>query len=163
MHNRLATPLVSDINITPLTDVMLVLLVIFMIASPFLQEQEKEGEEFKVPKVETAIPLGEAEHLLVVYPDGSLVLDEVAIDKPALGPTLVQLADDLKATGSVEGLKLYIAADETVTWKQLADVMSIAKQSKIEKIGMVQELLKGELPPPVEEKPVETAPVTEGG
>lgn len=153
----------SDINITPLTDVMLVLLIIFMIASPFLRKQEKEGEELKVPKVETAIPLGEAEHLLVINVDGMLVLDDVPIEKASLGPTLEQLADALKASGSVEGLKLYIAADEKVTWKQLAEVMSIAKQSKIEKIGMVQELLAGELPPPPEEKPAEMAPSTEGG
>jgi biopolymer transport protein ExbD len=163
MHNRLVTPLVSDINITPLTDVMLVLLIIFMIASPFLRKEEKEGEELKVPKVETAIPLGEAEHLLVINADGTLVLDEMPIEKASLGPTLEQLAKALKDTGSVEGLKLYIAADEKVTWKQLAEVMSIAKLSKIERLGMVQELLTGELPPLPEEKAEETAPVPEGG
>ncbi len=152
---RMATPLVSEINITPLTDVMLVLLIIFMIASPFLKTQEKEGEELRVPKVETAVPLGEAEHLLVIQKDGSLVLDDQPITREELSPTLLQWAQQLKDAGEPEGLKLYIAADEDVSWRELADIMSIAKRSSVERLAMVQELMTGEKPPEPAPPPAE--------
>ena len=142
---KISTPLVNEINITPFTDVILVLLIIFMIASPFLQVEEEEGEELRVPQVETAVPLGEAEHLLVMMADGSLILDDNPIDKVSLSPILEKWADDLKASGEVEGLKLYIAAEEEVTWKDLAEVMSIAKISKVERLGMVEELVSGDV------------------
>ena len=143
MH-RMSTPLVSDINITPLTDVMLVLLIIFMIASPFLHVEEEEGEELRVPKVETAVPIGEAEHLLEMRADGSFILDENPVVKEELSPILEKWASDLKEAGEVEGLKLYIAAEEEVTWKELAEVMSIAKLASVERLAMVEELVIGE-------------------
>jgi biopolymer transport protein TolR len=136
----------GEINITPLTDVMLVLMIIFMIASPFLHVQEKEGEDFQVPKVDTAIPLGESEHLLKVQADGTLLLNDQPVTMEVLDNSLRQWVDELADANSREGLKLFIAADNAVTWKQLAEVMSVAKLAGVEKIGMVEELI-GEAPP----------------
>ncbi len=143
---RLATPLMGEINITPLTDVMLVLMIIFMIASPFLHVEEEQGEDLQVPKVDTAIPLGKTEHLLKVQADGSLLLNDQPVTMEVLDNSLRQWVDELVDTNSREGLKLFIAADEAVTWKQLAEVMSVAKLAGVEKIGMVEQLI-GDAPP----------------
>ena len=124
---------------------MLVLLIIFMIASPFMNVEEEEGEDLNVPKVTTAVNLGESEHLLVINTDGTLLLNETHVNRQELDSFLVQLVDQKTESGEIEGLKLYIAADETVTWKNLAEIMSIAKNAGVEKIGMVEELIEGEI------------------
>lgn len=152
---KLSTPLMSDINITPLTDVMLVLLIIFMIASPFLTVEEEEGEEMNVPKTETAINLGEAEHLLFIQADGALILDDTPVTMEQLDENLRKWVDELYEAEAREGLTLFIAADESVTWKTLAEIMSLGKKAGVEKLGMVEELI-GDVGPdtvPVEQPP----------
>jgi len=152
---RIATPMMSDINITPLTDVMLVLLIIFMIASPFLMIEEKEGEELNVPKTETAINLGESEHLLEIRADGTLILDENPLTKPQLDSTIRARVLELLEADSRDGLTLFIAADEDVTWSRLAEIMSLVKKAGVEKLGMVEELIG---PGMSEVEPVEPVP-----
>jgi biopolymer transport protein ExbD len=61
---------VSDINITPLTDVMMVLLIIFMISSPILMAK---GLEVHLPQVEGAQQLLEKDHVLYMAADGGLL------------------------------------------------------------------------------------------
>jgi biopolymer transport protein TolR len=146
---KLSTPLMSDINITPLTDVMLVLLIIFMIASPFISIEEEEGEDLNVPKTETAVNLGEAEHLLAINADSGLLLDGIAVTREELYANLYNWVTELYESEAREGLKLFIAAEETVTWKTLAEVMSLAKKAGVEKIGMVEKLIEHEEIPPV--------------
>jgi biopolymer transport protein ExbD len=138
---KIATPLMSEINITPLTDVMLVLLIIFMIASPLLMVQEEEGEEMEVPKTDTAINLGEAEHLLFIQADGTLMLDDTPVSTEQLDANLREWVIALYEAEAREGLTLFIAAEEAVTWKKLADIMSLAKKAGVEKLGMVEELI----------------------
>ena len=58
---KMSTPMMSDINITPLCDVMLVLLIIFMIASPFLHVEEEEGEDLKQEEAEDVPPRRDSE------------------------------------------------------------------------------------------------------
>lgn len=152
---RIATPMMSDINITPLTDVMLVLLIIFMIASPFLSVEEEEGEELNVPKTETAINLGESEHLLEIKADGTLILNENPVTKAQLDATIRARVLELLESDSREGLTLFIAADEDVTWKRLAEIMSLVKKAGVEKLGMVEELIG---PGMLEVEPVEPGP-----
>ena len=154
---KLSTPLMSDINITPLTDVMLVLLIIFMIASPFLAVEEEEGEEMNVPKTETAINLGEAEHLLFIQVDGALILDDTPVTMEQLDANLRTWVDELYEAEAREGLTLFLAADESVTWKTLAEIMSLAKKAGVEKLGMVEELI-GEVGPDTVPAPVEQPP-----
>lgn len=138
---RIATPMMSEINITPLTDVMLVLLIIFMIASPFLVVEEKEGEELNVPKTETAINLGESEHLLEIKADGTLILNENPLSQQQLDSTIRTRVLELLEADSRDGLTLFIAADEDVTWSRLAEIMSLVKKAGVEKLGMVEELI----------------------
>ncbi len=157
---RIATPMMSDINITPLTDVMLVLLIIFMIASPFLVVEEKEGEEMNIPKTETAINLGESEHLLEIKADGTLILDENPVTEPQLDHTIRARVLELLESDSIEGLTLFIAADEDVTWKRLAEIMSLVKKAGVEKLGMVEELIG---PGMSEVEPVAPAPESNSG
>ena len=111
----------SEINVTPLVDVMLVLLIIFMITAPLMQNN---GVTVELPQV-TAEDINEE--------NGPLVL-EIKADQIKLGKSVVKWVDlerllanndKVKADG-----KLYIAADKTMLYGRVVTAMSIAKQAK---------------------------------
>jgi len=128
---------VSDINITPLTDVMLVLLVIFMISSPVLLAR---GIEVHLPQVKEAPALVESDHVLYITKDGELILDNVTYAPDALSQAFVDLVKTADVSGDV--VNLFIRADETVTYRDMTAVMDIATQAGIERISLVQEVVE---------------------
>ena len=127
----------SEINITPLTDVMLVLLIIFMISSPVLLAR---GMDIHLPKVKEPPVLAQEDHVLYIKSDGQMRLDSkdyTIQDMPSAFKNLVEQADiELKA------VSLFIRADETVTYGQITAVMDSATTAGIEKISLVQEMLE---------------------
>ncbi len=128
---------VSDINITPLTDVMLVLLVIFMISSPVLLAR---GIEVHLPQVKEAPALVESDHVLYISKDGELILDNVTCTPDALALAFVDLVKAADVSGDV--VNLFIRADETVTYRDMTAVMDIATRAGIERISLVQEIVE---------------------
>src|SRR4029450_13933060 len=94
---------ISDINVTPLVDVMLVLLIIFMVTAPILQQ----GVAIDLPKT-TAAPLpGPAEQLVVITPKpGQLSLNDAAYTVPERTAKLRALA------GERRDRPLYVREDE---------------------------------------------------
>lgn len=119
---------VSEINVTPFVDVMLVLLVIFMVTAPMMVE----GLAVDLPPVQTAETLAtEDDHrILTVKSDGSLFLDE----SPT---TLADLDAVLKTQVLIPRKQLFLRADRNVSYGVVADVMSRARGAGIHDLGVV--------------------------
>jgi biopolymer transport protein TolR len=124
---------IAQINITPLVDVMLVLLVIFMVTAPMLQQ----GIGVELPRV-AAKPLNsEVEQLnVVISRDGGVRLNNAPLSADELNQKLtaiVQVQPDCKVA---------LRADKNVPYGQLAEVMAAIRNAGVKKIGMVTEPLK---------------------
>ena len=124
---------ISNINVTPLVDVMLVLLVIFMVTAPILQQ----GVSINLPKVKASALTGEEQQLVVaVNRAGQVYLNDTAITVPELGPKLQAI---LKVRPDRQ---VFLRADQNVRYGDVMRVISTIKGAGVERLGMVTE------PPP---------------
>ncbi len=110
----------ADINVTPLVDVVLVLLIIFMVVTPMLSS----GVDVKLPKVRTAEEEKDmGQHLVVsVRNDGAIFVDKAQVTLD----TLVRLVEKERTkviSGERVNRPLLLKGDSTVTYKQVRDVM----------------------------------------
>ncbi|MGH6640375.1 MAG: ExbD/TolR family protein [Polaromonas sp.] len=120
----------SDINMTPLVDVMLVLVVIFIITAPLLASTIR----LDLPKTEAAKP-GDAPQFvtLVVDKSGQVFLN----DKPV---PLDELARKLAETaGQNPDTEVQLRADEAVPYGKVVEVMGVAQKAGLNRIGFVAE------------------------
>ena len=118
----------SDINVTPLVDVMLVLLVIFILTAPLLTSAIR----LELPKAEGA-QAGEAPLAvtLVVNGQGQIFLN----DKPILLP---DLATRLKAVAAHRpDTEVQLRADQSVPYGRVVEVMGVAQKAGLTRIGFV--------------------------
>jgi biopolymer transport protein TolR len=124
---------ISQINVTPLVDVMLVLLIIFMVTAPILQQ----GVTIDLPKV-TAGPLTGEEEQLVVNLDkrGLIYLNDTPL-------TAAQLTTKLQAIVVARpDRQIYVRADRTVPYGQVMEVVGAVRDAGLVRVGLVTE------PPP---------------
>ncbi len=124
---------VAEINVIPLVDIMLVMLVIFMITAPILQQ----GVEVRLPKATTAPLAGKSEQVVLSIDSlGKVFLgagNEVEI------PSLSQKIKAIMNQRKEEDRKVYIRADEGVSYGVIMSVMSQVHQAGILQIGLVSE------------------------
>jgi biopolymer transport protein TolR len=121
----------ADINITPLVDVVLVLLVIFMITAPVLQS----GIEVAVPKTRTVREITEQRVVLTIDRDGQLFLGDNPVN-------IHELADKLHQPNADPAKQIiYLRADERVSFGMFASVMDAVKQAGITNISIVTQPL----------------------
>ena len=115
---------ISQINVTPLVDVMLVLLVIFMVTAPIIQQG--------VPQTQSSAIPGTEEHLVVtVAKNGKIYLNDNAM-------SLAELGEKLKAIKKLQADKqIYLRADQDVRYGLVMKTIAEIKQAGIEKLGMV--------------------------
>lgn len=122
---------VSEINVTPFVDVMLVLLIIFMVATPMMSQ----GLEVDLPQtrqVET-LPTESDNMVLTIRRDGRIYLDEYAVNTlPELGGFLQKLVKEKNKT-------LFLQADKEVPYGLVVAVMGEIKAAGIENLGVVAE------------------------
>jgi biopolymer transport protein ExbD/biopolymer transport protein TolR len=123
----------ADINITPLVDVVLVLLVIFMITAPVLQS----GIEVSIPKTRTVKEITEQRLVVTIDRDQQVFLGDKAVNVHELGQKL------LDASGSNTKKVIYLRADERVPFGAFASVMDAVKQAGITNISIVTRPVEG--------------------
>jgi biopolymer transport protein TolR len=119
---------VSEINVTPFVDVMMVLLIIFMVTAPMMDS----GLDVDLPQAKQVDNLPtDADHLvLTVREDGALFLDTYQVKLEELEPRLTELVRD-------KGRALFLQADKAVPYGVVVDVMGRIKAAGIEKLGVV--------------------------
>jgi biopolymer transport protein TolR len=123
----------ADINITPLVDVVLVLLVIFMITAPVLQS----GIEVNVPKTRTVKEITEQRLVVTIDRDQQVFLGDKAVNVHDLGQRLRD------ASGAATKQVIYLRADERVPFGAFASVMDAVKQAGITNISIVTRPVDG--------------------
>jgi biopolymer transport protein TolR len=122
---------ISQINVVPLVDVMLVLLVIFMVTAPILQQ----GVSVELPQAKAGALSGEEEQLVVtIDKKGAVYLNDNAI-------TLEQLGSKLGAVVRLRPDKqVFLRADRSVPYGEVVRVMAAVKGAGVQSLGMITEL-----------------------
>ncbi len=119
----------SEINVTPLVDVMLVLLIIFMISAPLLTT----GVEVELPKTEAGAMQDQSEPLtLTVRADGRIFVGEQELPFATLIPGVKALAGE----GS-DDKPIYVRADGKASYEAVAQVMAALSTSGFTKINLI--------------------------
>ena len=120
----------NDINVTPLVDVMLVLLIIFMVTAPMLQQ----GVDVDLPDAKAqAIPDDEGKLVLTVTKDHRYFIGRAEVK-------LADLSDKVKTNAKLQADKeVYLHADKALPYGDVVEVMAILKDSGIDKLGMISE------------------------
>ncbi|MGA2831836.1 MAG: biopolymer transporter ExbD [Terracidiphilus sp.] len=126
----------ADINITPLVDVVLVLLVIFMISVPVLQS----GIEVAVPKTRTVKEITEQRLVVTIDRDQNVFLGDQAVNIHDLAGKLRQQSNNAAQRNLVKQV-IYLRADERVPFGAFASVMDAVKQAGITNISIVTQPL----------------------
>lgn len=118
----------SEINVTPMVDVMLVLLVIFILTAPLLASSIK----LDLPKTDTARP-GEVPRFvtLVVNKAGQTFFNDKPLSLEQLGAALAQTARQDPDT------EVQLRADESVPYGRVVEVMGVAQKAGLNRIGFV--------------------------
>lgn len=123
------TPM-SDINMTPLVDVMMVLLVIFIITAPLLSSSIR----LDLPKADGTSASDMPKFItLVVDKSGEAFLNDHPIDLPALALSLAETAKQNPET------EVQLRADATVPYGKVVEVMGLAQKAGLNRIGFVAE------------------------
>lgn len=119
---------ISQINVTPLVDVMLVLLIIFMVTAPILQQ----GVNVNLPAAKTGVFQGEEQQLVVsLTREGAYYLNDHQMSLEELQGKLrsiIRLRPDRQ---------VYLRADQSLRYGQVMKAVAAIKEAGIQKIGMV--------------------------
>lgn len=123
----------ADINITPLCDVLLVLLIIFMITAPLLSQ----GIDVNLPQTKAPeITLSQKDIVLTMKQNGPQVA--LFLGDGSAPITIPSLENQLKATfATMKQKDLFLKADREIRYGEVAKVMAIAKLAGVERIGMM--------------------------
>lgn len=120
----------SEINVTPFVDVMLVLLIIFMVTAPLLSQ----GMNVDLPttKAVKSLPRESENMVLTVSKDGEIFLDEYKVG-------LDELKSHLARYVTAQNKQLYLKADKDVPYGIVVRIIGEVKEAGIEKLGIVAE------------------------
>jgi len=125
-------PSLSDINVTPLVDVVLVLLIIFMVTAPMMTR----GIDVKLPKTESGADATEQRLIVTVDTDGTIYLNEKPVNMALLTD---RLKTEIKRTG-VDFV--FLRADQEVPYGRVMLVMDQIKKAGADRVGMVTQPAK---------------------
>jgi biopolymer transport protein TolR len=123
----------AEINVTPLVDVVLVLLIIFMITAPVLQS----GIDVSVPKTRTVKEVTEQRVVLTINKNQEIFLGDKQVN-------IHELPEKLRAQGADPAHQvIYLRADEAVSFGVFAKLMDAVKQAGITNVSIVTQPLEG--------------------
>ena len=119
----------SEINVTPFVDVMLVLLIVFMVTAPLLTV----GVPVDLPKVKTASALTDQKDPIeiTVKFDGTLYLGESEVEVENLIPRLIAITDQ-----NTEA-RIYVRGDRVVSYGRIMEIMSLINSAGYVKVALV--------------------------
>jgi biopolymer transport protein ExbD len=122
--------MMSEINMTPLVDVMLVLLIIFLVTIPAINHAVK----IDLPKASSQLQDTKPAHVdVAVEADGTVLWDDQKVDDAALEAHIA------RASQLSPQPEIHLRADRKVPYERVADVMSAAQAGGLSKIGFVTE------------------------
>jgi biopolymer transport protein TolR len=125
--------IMAEINVTPLVDVMLVLLIIFMVTAPMLTQ----GVDVNLPKASAKAMRSDEERLvLTVDANSRIFVGKQPVEFNRLSPVLKQIV------AQRTDRQVYFRADRTVPYGFVVKVIAEVRNSGIEKLGMVTEPLE---------------------
>jgi biopolymer transport protein TolR len=133
-RRRRTSSSLAEINVVPLVDVMLVLLVIFMVTAPIIQQ----GVEVTLPSVKAqALPGKEEQFVVSITKDSQIYLNDAKLSAD-------ELSSKLKAIGQERpDREVFIRADDQVPYGEVIKTMAAIKAAGIENVGMVTEMPTG--------------------
>lgn len=118
----------SEINVTPFVDVMLVLLIIFMVTAPMMQQ----GIDVTLPKTSsTGVSLNENPFLIVIHSNGKINISDIEVSVKDLKEKLKSIFHDKK------NKQVYIQADRKVDYGYVAEAMAEIRQAGILNISLI--------------------------
>jgi biopolymer transport protein TolR len=124
----------ADINVTPMADVMLVLLIIFMITTPLLQT----GVTVNLPKANNPLDAPEADSkeavIVAINRDGRLFLSKSPTTEDDLSKFLVE-----RFTGGEINKTVFLKGDQAVAYGRVVDLVNMCRKAGVERIGLMTE------------------------
>ncbi len=126
---------IADINVTPMADIMIVLLIIFMVITPMLAK----GVDVTLPKAENSKEKAESQKniTVAVTAKGRTYMNGVEVENSAAGllPKLREKVDELPDTNKV----VYLKADITLPYKDVMTVMDFCREAGAEQVALIAE------------------------
>lgn len=133
LGNRNRRRPMSEINVTPMVDVMLVLLVIFMVTAPLLTV----GVTVDLPKTKAAAIPGQDEPLAVsVDAEGQIFLQDTKLDLDALVPRLLAI------TNNNPDVRIFVRGDKAIHYGRVMEVMGTVNAAGFRKVALITERMK---------------------
>ena len=121
----------SEINVTPMVDVMLVLLVVFMITAPLMTV----GVPVDLPKTKASVIVGEDEPLVVTLDaEGKLILQETEVALDKLVARLTAITENRKET------RVFVRGDRTIAYGKVMQVMGRINLAGFARVALITEL-----------------------
>ena len=124
--------LFTEINITPLTDIFLVLLIIMMVIAPTFQSMDNQIE---IPEINSGITVEQKDATVSVTQDGTMYINGKKISKDELVPELLAIRD------SLEKKEIVVKADKAAKSYEIMDIMNAAKEAEYTKLVLAGEPL----------------------
>lgn len=129
--------MMSEINVVPLVDVVLVLLIIFMITAPMLQM----GVDVDLPKTTTKpMPTEEERMVVTLTKERKVFIDKYEVPREQVRDRLKTLLDRRM------NREVFLRADQSLPYGEVMALMGVLRESGVEKLGMVTEPLEGKGP-----------------
>ena len=133
LRGRARTAPMSEINVTPMVDVMLVLLIIFMVTAPLLTV----GVQINLPKTKAKVIQGEDEPLAItVDAQGQVYLQDTEIDLEGLVPRLGAI------TANNPDVRIFVRGDASVNYGRVMEVMGTINAAGYKKVALVTQQQK---------------------
>lgn len=124
--------LFTEINITPLTDIFLVLLIIMMVIAPALQSTDKS---IAIPEINSGVPVEQQNATVSVTADGVMYINGKEIKPEALTDELLAIKDNLQKK------EVVVKADEKAKSSEIMEIMNAAKEAEYTKLIIAGEPL----------------------
>jgi len=132
--NESSKGMVSEINVTPLVDVMLVLLIIFMVTAPMMTQ----GVDVKLPQSSApAIPSDDERLVVTVTQERKIYINDNLVEAGDLESKLAAIT-----ANGIDRKGVFLRADEQIPYGYVMEVMGLIREAGIDQIGMVTEPAK---------------------